>query len=101
MRIDLACKHLKFHLLLLVGKLLFLEQHFVHLRIFFFNILHHDFQIGESLRELILSPHHFFKIIVFVACLIHHMAQGPYPSRKILPKVIDQDARYKHRDQYD
>ena len=74
MRINLAGKHFKFHHLLFIQKLRFIDLGFIHIRILLFNILNHDFQIGEGLRYFILSLDKASYIIILIAGLMHGLS---------------------------
>ncbi len=99
MRVDLACKHLELHLLLLIGKLLLVEQRLVHQRILLFDVLDHHFKIGKHLRKLVVTADDFLKIIVLVARLMHHITKRRNTFCEIGCKEMNQNPRHHNCEQ--
>ena len=93
MWIDLTCQHLEFHLLLFIDQFFLIDLRFIHLLILLLDILHHDLQVSKRLRKLIITLHYFFKIIILITCLVHHLPQSQYTPCKIPCKEINQYRR--------
>ncbi len=101
MRIDLACKHLKLHLLLLVHQLFLHDLGLIHRRLLLLDLLNHHLQVCKRLGKLVLAPEIRHNIIITVAGLVHFFPKQIHSCRKITRKDKYHHARKQNSSQHD